>query len=288
MFDDKIQELIISYKENSLIRSLEQDTAYINQFLNNLNDGIQYGRQYGKKIIPKNSKNLKILDIGCSHGAMTAGIASLNHVSSITGLEIEKEAVDLANGLKKYGYYTAAGKLSFIVGKSEELPFPDCTFDLIFCHTVIEHVNNVSQCIAEMNRCIKTTGKIFISAPNYLWFKEPHLKVPMLPGMNKKMVKFIAFCLHKDYKFVDTLQFVTPRKLERAFAANGLAYKNLSLQKYYKIIKNLDIQELSRKNTLWVLRIINRLNMTKPIISIMKRTGIYPSVSYKLYKRKNV
>ena len=34
----------------------------------------------------------------------------------------------------------------------ENLPFKDEQFDLIICHTVIEHVSNVEIVLSEMNR----------------------------------------------------------------------------------------------------------------------------------------
>lgn len=286
MNSNEIHELIFQYKSHSLIRSIEDDEKYINKFMSELDEGIHYGKEYADSVWNKyaNDKKLSILDIGCSHGAMTAGIADHPNVSKIVGLEVEEDAVNLANGLKRLKYYPNGDKMEFIIGKAESLPFKNNSFDYIFCHTVIEHVDNIELSIAEMARCIKDNGEILISAPNYMWFMEPHLKVPMLPGFGKKTVKIIARLLNKNYCFVDTLQFVTPKKLEKTFRSNNLMYENLSLKKYYKILVRLDSKSLARKNIFLLIKVINQLKLGKLIVGIMLKTGIYPGLSYRLYK----
>lgn len=290
MKDDYIHELIVKYKKYSLIRSMDDDGTYITEFLNQLDDGIAYGEQYASSIFGKKQGDNTIiaLDIGCSHGAMTAGIANHRCVAKVVGIEIEKEAVELANGLKEAGYYKAADNLEFTIGKAEKLPFRDESFDYIFCHTVIEHVNDVEKCIAEMKRCLKNTGEILISAPNYRWFMEPHLKVPMIPGTGKGIVKLTARCLNKNYRFIDTLQFVTPGKIESILRQHQLSYENLSLKKYYSILVRMNRNGLSRQKAYPVIKLIYQLKLGKLFFILMGHTGIYPSISYRVSKKQVV
>jgi 2-polyprenyl-6-hydroxyphenyl methylase/3-demethylubiquinone-9 3-methyltransferase len=48
--------------------------------------------------------------------------------------------------------------IDYRVGIGEDLPFPDETFDIVYCCDVLEHVNDLVKVIAEISRVLKKDG----------------------------------------------------------------------------------------------------------------------------------
>ena len=84
--------------------------------------------------------NKHILDVGCGVGMYTA--AFLRKTPHVFGTEIEYERATEAR----------ERTLGVIQSPAEHLPFADNTFDLVFSHEVLEHVQDDAVSLAEMTR----------------------------------------------------------------------------------------------------------------------------------------
>lgn len=108
---------------------------------------------------------------------------------------------------------------------AEALPFPDDHFDLVLSYTVLEHVNDVEKSLQEMKRVVRSTGHIFIEAPNYAFPEEQHYKMLVLPpayfsGLVRKHLKF-----SKRYTpFFETLNFFTCSDINRILDKMNVKY----------------------------------------------------------------
>src|SRR5205807_10193387 len=85
-----------------------------------------------------------------------------------------------------------ADNVRFLCAFGELLPFREGSFDLVVCHTVIEHVCDVAKVIGEMARLLSSAGVIHLEAPNYLWPREPHLGLWCLPLLGKRHIRLLA------------------------------------------------------------------------------------------------
>jgi SAM-dependent methyltransferase len=54
----------------------------------------------------------------------------------------------------------------------ENLPFEDCSFDTVISGEIIEHVENPSHLLREINRVLKIKGKLIISTPHACFYWE--------------------------------------------------------------------------------------------------------------------
>jgi SAM-dependent methyltransferase len=94
----------------------------------------------------------KLMDFGCGRKPYE----NLFSVNEYIGVDIEKSGHDHA--LSKVDVYYD--------GKT--IPFPDETFDSIFCSEVLEHVFNLDELLAELNRVLKKGGQMLITVP-FCW-----------------------------------------------------------------------------------------------------------------------
>jgi SAM-dependent methyltransferase len=60
------------------------------------------------------------------------------------------------------------------VAPGEALPFPDQSFDVVFNHEVLEHVDDDAQMVAEMVRACRAGGRIVTFCPNRWYPAETH------------------------------------------------------------------------------------------------------------------
>lgn len=107
----------------------------------------------------------RALDVGAGLGHWTHTIASLLPAGAhITGLEREASWVQRAAT-------TTRGdgvEVDFIEGDLHYLPWPDATFDLVTCQTVLIHVDDPAAAIAEMVRVLRPGGVLLCAEPNNL------------------------------------------------------------------------------------------------------------------------
>ncbi|MBN1486688.1 MAG: class I SAM-dependent methyltransferase [Anaerolineae bacterium] len=104
----------------------------------------------------------RVLDVGCGIGMYTA--AFLRYTSQVFGIEVEGERA-IEAGERATGVAQSVG---------ETLPFADHSFDIVFSHEVLEHVENDQQCANEMFRVTRPGGKLVIFVPNRRYMFETH------------------------------------------------------------------------------------------------------------------
>ena len=104
----------------------------------------------------------RILDAGCGSGRTLEELVDYGQVS---GLELNAEAAELARG---------RGLGEVVIGRLEELPWDDATFDLVTCLDVIEHVPDDVVALSELRRVCRPGGWLLVTVPAYqaLWSRH--------------------------------------------------------------------------------------------------------------------
>ncbi|MEV2194046.1 class I SAM-dependent methyltransferase [Streptomyces phaeochromogenes] len=115
-------------------------------------------------LLPSLKPHMKILDIGCGPGTITADLAELVPDGHVT-------AVDHAPGILDQARATAAERglenVEFAVADVHALEYPDDTFCVVHAHQVLQHVGDPVQALREMYRVTKPGGFVAVRDSDY-------------------------------------------------------------------------------------------------------------------------
>jgi SAM-dependent methyltransferase len=108
-----------------------------------------------------------VLDVGCGVGHWGTLLSSVmpEHVRVI-GVDREPRWVEQARA--RALARRLEGRFSYRQGEVDHLPFPDNSFDLTTCQTLLIHVPDPAAAISEMMRVTRPGGLVVVAEPNNL------------------------------------------------------------------------------------------------------------------------
>ena len=184
-----------------------------------LNEEERYGKPHIEKIrnVLRYSfdKTKKILVLGGGTGAQFIQFAKMG--CDVYTIEPSEKAIEIMR-LKCEAHHIAQERVFRGVG--EYLPFKNEVFDFIYCFSVIEHVQNVEQTIQEALRVTKSNGYLYILTHDYHYPYEGHYKLYLPLFFPKWIIKRLLIFHKRPTAFLDSLQFVTAKKLRNLFCRN--------------------------------------------------------------------
>ena len=134
-----------------------------------------------------------MLEVGCGTGAVTRGVIDLTDHLTVTDLSaLLARRVGSALGVQ----HAAADATA--------LPFPDCSFAMVYSSECIEHTPDPTGAVREMLRVCTPGGYVLITTPNKLWY-------PVVRGAQ----------LLKMRKFQGNETFLSPDELIQAVKPHG-------------------------------------------------------------------
>ena len=105
--------------------------------------------------VPFLAPGMRLLDVGCGPGTITAALAGT--VGAAIGVDIEPHAIATARQLATH---SSATNLSFVEADMTALPFEDGAFDAVFFQAVLYHQSQamLAKTLAEARRVLKPGG----------------------------------------------------------------------------------------------------------------------------------
>ncbi|MFI4991762.1 MAG: class I SAM-dependent methyltransferase [Solirubrobacterales bacterium] len=99
---------------------------------------------------------LRVLDVGCGEGQLTAAIADAGY--DVLGVDVAEEPLRRARSQH-------AGLELRRVEPDGDWPLPDAGFDAVWAGETIEHVPDTARWLSELRRVLRSGGSLILSTP---------------------------------------------------------------------------------------------------------------------------
>jgi ubiquinone/menaquinone biosynthesis C-methylase UbiE len=100
---------------------------------------------------------LKVLDVGCSAGALTEALKKMFPDFSFYACDVSHRAILEARKTNS--------DIRFVVGDATKLPFTSGTFDVVMMNSVLDHTENPKKAVSEAYRVLKKRGTFLVTDP---------------------------------------------------------------------------------------------------------------------------
>src|SRR3989338_3868454 len=127
----------------------------------------------------------KAIDIGCGIGFFLPTISS--YANKVVALDYSSDILNYARFMTNKKNIS---NVDFVQGNVSYLPFPDKSFDLVVCMSVLEHFKNPEQPLRELKRVLAPGGLLIIGYPTETpLFRILHGKVSRIMPKRRKIQK---------------------------------------------------------------------------------------------------
>jgi SAM-dependent methyltransferase len=119
---------------------------------------------YADFLLPFLRPDMTVLDCGCGKGTIALGLARSVPTGWIIGVDLDKGCLATARG---HANLLEQKNFSCTVADGRRLPFPNETFDTVFCHSMLEILGDPENAVAEFRRIIKHNGFVGAASVEY-------------------------------------------------------------------------------------------------------------------------
>ncbi len=179
-----------------------------------------------------------ILDVATGTGDLAIQTSKAIPDAKITGLDISRGMLEV--GERKIAKQNLSGKIKMIYGDSEEMPFPDNTFDAVSVAFGVRNFGNLLKGLKEMNRVLKQGGKVFIlefskpKSPLFRFVFNSYFKyvLPVIGKITSKDPKAYKYLFESVQAFPSYEDFLGIMK-EAGFKSNNYKIQTLGICSIY-------------------------------------------------------
>ena len=121
-------------------------------------------------LLPELEPRMRILDVGCGPGTITAGLADRVPQGHVIGIDTAPGILEQASELAR-----DRGNLEFTTGDVYALAYPDAAFDVTHAHQVLQHLGDPVKALREMRRVTRPGGLVAVRDGDYgamVWYPD--------------------------------------------------------------------------------------------------------------------
>ena len=113
-------------------------------------------------LIPHLRPGMRLLDVGCGPGSITAGLVKYIAPGEVVGIDAEPSVLETARDLAQ-----GVDNLSFEEGSAYALPCDDGAFDVAYAHQLMQHLADPAAALREMGRVVRSGGYVAARDSDY-------------------------------------------------------------------------------------------------------------------------
>ncbi len=136
-------------------------------------------------LLPFLTPGVRLLDLGCGPGTITAGLAGAVAPGPVVGVDVAPGQVSAA---RDHAARVGAGNARFVAAGAAALPFPDGAFDAAYAHALFEHLADPGAVAREVYRVLAPGGVAGVCSPDWGGF----LLAPPDPGADAGIAAYRA------------------------------------------------------------------------------------------------
>lgn len=153
-----------------------------------------------------------VLDVGCGGGFLSESFALDGF--QVTGIDPSAKTIGAA---RKHAVQSGLD-IRYEVGRGEDVPFADNSFDLVACCDVLEHVEDPAKVLRQVSRVLKPRGIFFYDTVNRTWLS----KIALIKIWQDW---WITRCCGENVHVWE--KFIKPAELDALMRANGLLNREM-------------------------------------------------------------
>ncbi len=156
---------------------------------------------------------LRLLDVGCGGGLLSEAFARIG--LQVTGIDRSAPTLTAA---RAHAEGSGLG-ICYLDGSAECLPFDACSFDVVSCCDVLEHVDSPERVLREISRVLKPGGVFLFDTINRTWRSR---LIAIKLAQDWRLTRLIPRDVHVWDKFI------RPHELVAWMGRHGLESRELT------------------------------------------------------------
>jgi len=157
-------------------------------------------------------KGARLLNVGCGTGGFNALAEEAG--AEVWGVDDSAAAVAITRARMRQGARA-------LRAMAEALPFPDASFDIVYCYAAIEHVEDAAQSLREMVRVMRPDARLYLHTNDRRSCFEGHYKVFWIPGLPLPLGRAYLAARGRPTAYLATLRPLSQRQCLRLLEQAG-------------------------------------------------------------------
>jgi SAM-dependent methyltransferase len=153
----------------------------------------------------------RLLNVGCGTGGFN--VLATKTGADAWGIDTSYEAAAIAQ--------LRVSPSRIVCAAAETLPFRDRSFDVVYCYSTLEHVDDAGRALREMIRVLAPGGSLYVHTPHRWACFESHYKVFWLPGLPRPLSTIYLMLRGRPTSYLTTVRLLTLRECREYVTAAG-------------------------------------------------------------------
>ncbi len=134
-------------------------------------DGLNHGlslnidKRWRRKTVQQMVPAQHVLDVAIGTADLTIEMLRRGKAQRVTGLDLSKQMMEV--GRRKVERLRVTGKVEFVYGNAQHMPFDNASFDAVTCAYGCRNFQNLDEGLQEMFRVLKPGGQVIILEFSY-------------------------------------------------------------------------------------------------------------------------